>query len=153
MEDKQSFKITSIAFDGSFKQVLAAFIVFFVLFLLPVAIHENNLQANSMQTDRQAAETYTRKALEQSQGRVGGISTDTNAGSERNTSTESQSTNSPANSAAENRYLMIPVLNFRLDKTLSDPASISFVFGVIFLVIATVLIWILAIDNLKKNKF
>ncbi|HLD03994.1 MAG TPA: hypothetical protein VJC17_04440 [Candidatus Dojkabacteria bacterium] len=147
MEDKQSFKITSVSFDGGFRQIFAAFVVFFLLFLLPVAIHENNLQTNNRQAGQQSEETYTRKALEDSQGRVGGISTDAGISADRNTA------NTSANAAATKRYLMIPVLNFRLDKTLSDPASVSFVFGMIFLVIALVLAWILGIDYWRKNKF
>ena len=60
MEDKQSFKITSVSFDGGFRQIFAAFVVFFLLFLLPVAIHENNLQTNNRQAGQQSEETYTR---------------------------------------------------------------------------------------------
>ena len=109
--------------------------MFLLLFILPIYLSKNGINLNSSANQ----ETYTRNALEQAQGQVAGVAT-----SRLNTTTAL---------ADSERYLNIPILNFRLDKSLSEPASISFMFGVIFLILGFGVGGILTWDYLRHKRY
>jgi Na+/phosphate symporter len=49
------------------------------------------------------------------------------------------------------RYFNVPIINFKFDSTMRDPATISFAFGVILLVLCIVIVLVLFADFRKKE--
>ena len=49
------------------------------------------------------------------------------------------------------RYFNVPIINFKFDTSMRDPATISFAFGVILLVLCIVIVLVLFADFRKKE--
>lgn len=51
----------------------------------------------------------------------------------------------------DNTHLLIPIINFKLDTTFKEPATISFTVGVVVLIVSVILIVVLVKDYRKKQ--
>lgn len=49
------------------------------------------------------------------------------------------------------RYFNIPIVNFQFDSTMHDPATISFAFGLILIILSIVIVMLLFADFRKKE--
>jgi hypothetical protein len=125
-------------FEIGYGQFFVALLVLVVFFIVPIELITNwggitkSIEKTFSASNLQVAGTYnttTNAAWGQSQ--VAGISTD-NTG----------------------RYFNIPIINFQFDSTMRDPATISFSFGFILLLLSAVIILLLFVDFRKKeNKY
>ncbi len=76
-------------------------------------------------------------------------------------STDLKNTFAPAPSNAQvlgistdntGRYFNIPIINFKFDSTMRDPATISFAFGFILLLLSVIIILLMFADFRKKER-
>jgi hypothetical protein len=121
-----------IEFDGGFRQLFVVLVLFILLFVLPV-IYIDNLRNESGPAEAAATEVTAASSpgyngggtATAQQGRVAGIST--------------------------SRYVIVPVLNFRLDTELKETDTLVFLGGAVCLILGGGLSLILMISDTRKN--
>jgi hypothetical protein len=127
MADEKQKKKLKVGFNLGFRESLGIILCGILFFIGPIVVIEYTKQLNPALT-----QTYTQSAIESAQGgQVAGIST------------ISQTT-------IDEKYFTIPLINFKFDTTLSEPASIVFLFGVLLLIGGIILGTSLIVSSQRK---
>lgn len=123
---KKSIKVT---WNLGIRELLGVALCAIIFLIGPIMIFE---YLKSNQTSKPGGETYTKQALEQAQskGRVAGLTTvkDTNG----------------------KEYVIIPMLNFRFDTTLSETPSVVLLLGTMLFAGGVVFAITLTVDSSRK---